>query len=68
MHAVEDSTKALKKNVMIDKLNAENARTVFRLCGVIPTEMLVNRHRVPPVVVLAVIVVHRRHRRLFDNQ
>ena len=60
--------KVIKKNVTIGKLNAENARTVFRLCGEIPTEMLVNRDPVPPVAFLAAIVVHRRHRRLFDHQ
>ena len=71
MHAGEDSTRAIKTNVTIEKLNEENARAVCRLCGEIPTEMLVNRDPVLPVAFLAEIfphVVHRRHRRQFDHQ
>ena len=63
--------RAIKKNVTIGKLNAENARTVCRLCGKIPTEMLVNRDPVLPVAFLAEIiphVVHSRHWRQFDHQ
>jgi hypothetical protein len=63
--------KVIKKNVTIGKLNAENARTVFRLCGEIPTEMLVNKDLVPPVAFLEEIlphVNHSRHRRRFDHQ
>ena len=69
MHVGEDSLRDIKKNVMIEKLNAVNARTVCRLCGEIPTEMLVNRDPVLPAAFLAEMhVVHSRHRRQFDSQ
>ena len=70
MNAGEDSMRDIKKNVMtIEKLNAVNPRRVCRLCGEIPTEMLVNRDPVPPVAFLAEMhAVHSRHRRQIDHQ